>query len=205
MTLTARSVLSALCGPEKVSPQPVKCQMPALPPAQFGKIPGSLLLLQSLQERSTKVPSGAWEAPKLDFRVRHSLSSPARPLCRPTTPQPWCPRTSTWLTTGWRMIWKKSSQRKRGGSAWTRMKLEERTLFHLQQQGVRTGAATQTLSPEVIRLLFEFFIMSNVQLLCVLMLSVYCRYFSVQQESLCAKEQFWDASPSQNDSDTRNG
>lgn len=179
--------------------------MPALLPAQFEKIPGSLLWLRSLQERSTKVPSEAWEAPKLDFRVRHSLSSPARPLCHPTTPQPWCPRMSTWLTTGWRMMWKKSSRRKRGGSAWTRMRLEGRTLFHLRQQGVKTGAFTQSLSPEVIRLLFESFIMPNVQLLCVLTLSVYCRYFFVQQGSLCAKEQLCEASPSQNDSDTGDG
>lgn len=179
--------------------------MPPLLPAQFEKIPGSLLWLRSLQERSTKVPSAAWEAPKLDFRVRHSLSSPAPPLCHPTTPQPWCPRTSTWLTTGWRMIWKKSSRRKRGGSAWTRMRLEGRTLFHLQQQGVKTGASTLILSPEVIRLLFEFFIIPNVQLLFVLTLFVYCRYFFVQQGSLCAKEQLCEASPSQNDSDSGDG
>lgn len=158
VTLNAQSVLSALYGREEVSPRLIRSFLqtwtPTLSPARAENMPQSLLRLRSSSERSTKVQSEDWEAPNPVFRVCHILSFPARPLCPPTALQRWCPRRNTWLTTGWKMIWKKSSQRKRGGHAWNRMGLEERTCLCLQQQEVITGVQTQTSCPEVIEVLF---------------------------------------------------
>lgn len=154
VTLNAQSVLSALYGREEVSSQLIRSflqtRMPTLSPARVENMPESLLRLRSSSERSTKVQSEAWEVPNPVFRVCHSLSFPARPLCRPTALQHWCPRRNTWLMTGWTMIWKKSSRRKRGGCAWNRAGLEERTCLHLQQQKVKRRVQTQTSCPEVI-------------------------------------------------------
>lgn len=167
VTLNAQLVLSALYGREEVSSRLVRSflqtQTPTLSPAQVENMPESLLRLRSLSERSTKVQSEAWEAPNPVFRVCHSLSFPALPLCRPTALQLWCPRRNTWSTTGWRMIWKKSSRRKREGYAWNRTGLEERTCFCLQQQEVITGVQTQILCPEVIGVLLVSFIHKEVK------------------------------------------
>lgn len=167
VTLNAQSVLSAPYGREDVFSRLVRSflqtRTPTLSPAWIENMPGSLLRLRSSSERSTKVQSEAWEAPNPVFRVCHNLSFPARLLCHPTALQRWCPRRNTWLMTGWMMIWKKSSRRKRGGHTWNRIGLEERTCLRLQQQEVKTGVRTQTSCPEVIGVLFVSFIHKEVK------------------------------------------
>lgn len=152
VTLNVQPVLSALYGREEVSSRLVRSfpqtRTPALSPARVENMPESHLPLRSSSERSTKVQSEAWAAPKPVCRVCHSLSFPAQPLCHPTTLQRWCLRRNTWLATGWTMIWAKSSRRRRGGYAWNRMGSEERTCLRLQQQELTTGVQTQTY-PEV--------------------------------------------------------
>lgn len=143
VTLTVPSVLSALYAQDTVSQQPrVKRKfLQTRTPTPFEKMPGRLLWHLSSSKRSIRVSSEAWAAPNLVSKACRNPSCPAHLLFPPAINQHWFLRRSMWLTTGWRMIWKKSSQRKRGG-------LERRTVACLQQQEVKTGTSP-ILSPEV--------------------------------------------------------
>lgn len=111
----------------------------------------------------------AWAAQKLFARVCQSLSSPAspaHPLLHPAASRLWFQKRSTWLTTGWKMIWGKFSRRRREGFEWSR---EGRTPTHFQQPEARTDSLTQTQPAEVMSLFHFFFF-----LFCFIL----CRSFS---------------------------
>lgn len=107
--------------------------------------------------------------------VCHSLNSPARQLFHPATNQPWFQRRSIWLMTGWRMIWRKCSQRRRGGFGWNRVGCGERTPPRRQQQEVKTRPA------EVMIVLFFFHSISLHMTLCVFYLYYARLLFQVLQ------------------------
>lgn len=138
-TATAQSVLSDPFAPDTMSQQPrvrgslLQTRMPTLSPAQVEKMPGSPPRHLSRREKSITTPSGAWAAHKPVSKACHSLSSQAHRLFPQAPNQPSFLRRSTWQTTGWRMIWRKSSRRKRGGFESSRMGLEGMTAPLLQR------------------------------------------------------------------------
>lgn len=122
---TALSVLSVLSALDPVSLQhQVKRKFPQTrkPARSLTRVEREKRLrLLSFHEKSTTVPFEAWAVPKLFSRVCHSLTSPAHQPFHPAVSQLWFLKKSIWLMTGWRMIWGKFSQRRRGGFEWSRM------------------------------------------------------------------------------------
>lgn len=130
VTPTAPSVLSGPSAPDTPSQRPrAKGNLPKTGtltscPPRLGRTPGIFLSPHlCLRKRSTTAPSGAWAAPKHDSMPCRSRTSPARRPVPRAPNRPWFPRRSTWQTTGWRTIWRRSSRRKRGAFEWSTMGL----------------------------------------------------------------------------------
>lgn len=136
--LSVRSVNGLVSRQLRVRKNLLRTKNPPQFPARDQKARGRPPHRPSSHERSTTAPSGAWGAPKHVSRVSRSLSSPAHLPFHPATDRLLFLRKSMWLT-GWKMIWGKSSRRKRGGFEWSRMGKEGRKFFCLLKLEVKTS------------------------------------------------------------------